>query len=325
MNSSWRIAAFSLASQMRPAIRAPYIMVIVMSAALAILSPNLISFDTVNLTFIESLALILVAAGQTVVILTGGIDLSVGGVVSLTTVLAVTHMQREPLATAALLIVLVGAGMGIGALNGLIIVKTGIQPFIVTLSTWSVGAGFALLILPTPGGHVPQPWIDAATASVAGLSIAVIAVFAIGFWWLFFTRTRTGMSIKAIGSDRKAASLIGVNVAISTVLAYAISGLFAALAGLALVAQEASGSPIIGSDFILPSVTAVVIGGARLTGGKASIGGTIAGALVLTLVNDIAFALGLTRGWNVLVIGVLLVFSVIANDLRRLQRLIPIR
>ena len=137
-------------------------------------------------------------------------------------------------------------------------------------------------------------------------------------FWVWFKRTRLGVAIRATGSSENSAFLSGVPTGLSTLAAYALSGLFAALAGLFLTTQTASGSPTVGNDFILNSVAAVVIGGTSLFGGRGGLGGTIAGAFVLTVIGDVIFALNISSFWTPITTGTLLILAVLANSLTEL-------
>jgi len=292
----------------------PYVILLGLLLVLASQRSGEFSLDQLNLTTTEALTLILVAAGQTIVILVGGIDLSVGGIVSLTTVLAATHFAPGGAHMILWIVLLLLGGMAAGALNGLIITRLGIQPIIVTLASWSVWSGISLVILPAPGGIVPNSLMDLGNGFFAGLANPVWFLLALIVAWALFVRTRLGTSLLAVGSSTHGAHLGGVSVTGTLVAAYALSGLLSAVAGLYLLTQTSGGSPIIGNDYILPSIAAVAIGGARLTGGYARLAGTIAGAFILTVVTDVVTTLGLPGGWSIFVAGALLVLAIVLNE-----------
>lgn len=278
-----------------------------------------LTLNQLNLTTLETFSLILVTIGQTIVILSGGMDLSVGGVVSLTTVLAATRFGDG----GAMLIVWTGLlllGLAVGAVNGFVIWRLRMQPFIVTLGTWSILNGASLLILATPGGTIPADWLDFGNATFGGVSIWVFVLAGLILLWACFTRLPLGRAIKAIGSSREAAYLAGVRIAPTVVGAYALSGFFAAACGLFLTTQMASGSPIIGNDFVLPSVAATAIGGTRLLGGSASVVGAIVGAYILTVINDVVFTFGVPQAWSIVLSGLLLLVAVLLTEARNLLR-----
>ena len=158
----------------------------------------------------------------------------------------------------------------------MLIARLKLQPFIVTLATWSIWSGVAFWLLPTEGGTIPESFTSWFSNSYLGLTAPVWIIVALIVAWLWFKRTRLGVGIKATGSSAGSAFLSGVPIGVTTIAAYSLSGLFAALAGLFLTTQTASGSPTVGNDYILNSV-AVVIGGTSLFGGRGGLGGTIAG------------------------------------------------
>jgi ribose transport system permease protein len=274
--------------------------------------------EELNLDATATLTLLLVATGQTIVILLGGIDLSVGGIVSVSTALAATRFGEGGSDMAFWALAIVALGLAAGAANGVLIARLRLQPFIVTLATWSIWSGVAFWVLPTEGGTIPESFTTWVTESYLGLTAPVWLVFALIVLWLWFKRTRLGVAIKATGSSENSAFLSGVPTAATTVAAYALSGLFAALAGLFLVTQTASGSPTVGNDYILNSVAAVVIGGTSLFGGRGGLGGTIAGAFVLTMIANVIFAYELESFWSPITYGALLIVAVLANSLTEL-------
>jgi ribose transport system permease protein len=199
--------------------------------------------------------------------------------------------------------------------NGLLVARLRLQPFIVTLATWSIFSGTALWVLPTEGGSIPQGFIDWVNARTLGVQTPVWLLLALILFWLWFSRTRLGLAVRATGSSPGSAFLSGVPTGLVTMVAYALSGLFAALAGLYLASQTASGSPTVGNDYILTSVAAVIIGGTSLFGGRGGLGGTIAGAFILTIIGDVIFALNVSSFWTPIISGLLLILAVLANSL----------
>jgi ribose transport system permease protein len=201
--------------------------------------------------------------GQGMVILTAGIDLSVGGVLSLGSAIAATHFTNAG-TIAAWSLVILAMGTAAGLINGLLVGRLRLQPFIVTLATWSNFDGIALYVLPVAGGQVPAgfaSWLSGAAASVPNAIWTLIAIMVL---WLWFRRTRIARRIYAVGSDREAARIAGVRLVPTVMTAYAISGLCAGAAALFYAMLTASGDPTGGDGLILPSVAAVVIGGPRV-------------------------------------------------------------
>lgn len=299
--------------------RIPLLVACLMLAALiaahGALSSNVFTLDELNLDTAAAMTLILAATGQTLVLLRGGIDLSIGGVISLGTVLAATRFGENP-ATAALWTVLILLiGTGVGMLNGLLVNRLKLQPFLVTLATWSILMGASLIVLPTDGGVFPAAWTALGNDTLLGFSSAVWLLALLGAWWSLFRRTRLGIAIRATGSNERSAFLSGVSPLRIDVVTYGLSGLFAALAALFLTTQTGTGSPTIGKDYILPSVAAAVIGGISLFGGRGGLAGTIVGAFILILISNLVFALAISSYWQPIISGSILLIAVLASSL----------
>ncbi len=285
------------------------------------LQPNVLALSELGTIGIGALVLSTVAVGQTIVILTAGIDLSVGGMMSFGSALMATQMHTSSIVSWTLAVLAIGAILG--AVNGLIITAFAMQPFIVTLATWSILAGAALVILPTAGQLVPTQFAGFIYGGVFGVPIPLVLMIALAAAWLWLKRTRVLRRVYAIGSDEEAAFLSGIPVKRTKVLAYALSGLLAMAAAIVYTMQTSSGDPTSGDPFILTSVAAVVIGGTSLFGGRGGAGGTIAGALILTLIADVMFAVGVSQFWTPLVQGALMILAVLggAAATRRTRRL----
>jgi ribose transport system permease protein len=296
----------------------PWLMLAALVAIYSSRQDGVLTREELNLDAAATLTLLLVATGQTIVILLGGIDLSVGGIVSVSTALAATRFGDGGADMAQWALIIVALGAAAGAANGVLIARLRLQPFIVTLATWSIWSGVAFWLLPTEGGTIPESFVTWVDRSWLGLTSPVWLVVALVVFWLWFRRTRLGVAIKATGSSENSAFLSGVPTGLTTIVAYCLSGLFAALAGLFLTTQTASGSPTVGNDFILNSVAAVVIGGTSLFGGRGGLGGTIAGAFVLTMIGNVIFAYQLESYWAPITYGVLLILAVLANSLTEL-------
>lgn len=273
------------------------------------------TLDELNTDAAAAMTLILVAAGETIVILRGGIDLSVGGVLSLATAIAATRGPLGGWQMAAWTVAILLIGLGVGVANGVLISVLELQPFLVTLATWSIVGGTALMVLPSEGGAVPGWWVAAGAGTLAGLSLAVWLLAALLLWWAWFRRTRLATAIRAAGSNERSAFLCGVGLGRMNVAAYGLAGLFAALGGLFLTSQTGSGSPTVGNDFVLPAVAAVVIGGTVLSGGRGGLLGSVLGAFILTIIGNVVFVLHISSYWQPVVAGLILVLSVLATSL----------
>ncbi len=306
-------------SQQLGSLAAPVAILLVLLAVLASLRRGVFTLDELNTDAAAAMTLLLVATGETLVIMRGGIDLSVGGVLSLTTSILATRGPMGPGEMAAWTLLCLVIGGGVGVVNGALISGLGLQPFLVTLATWSIAGGAALMVLPSEGGSVPNFWVNAGAGTFGGLSLAVWALAALLLWWAWFRRTRLAASLRAAGSNERSAFLCGVSLGGMNVAAYGLAGLFAALAGLFLTSQTGSGSPTVGSDFVLPAVASVVIGGTSLFGGRGGLVGSVLGAFILTVIGNVVFVLHVSSYWQPVVAGLILVMSVLPASLRELS------
>lgn len=288
----------------------PYAMFIILTIIMTSINPNTLRLSWLANKSDAALSLILVAIGQTFVLLTGGFDLSVGGVICVVNSLAAVHMENNAGSILLWSTICILIGLGVGLFNGFAVEKTKLQPFIVTLATQSVCYGAALLILKIDGGQVPVKYMNALLYRFGEIPLSMIIILVLIVLWFYIKRTPFGMAVYAIGSNEKAAHLNGVNVFKTKICVYAISGLMAALAGLFRTAHVASGSPTAGADFVMNSISASVIGGTALTGGVGGIVGTIVGALVLRNISDVLTFMEVSSYWTSLVQGLLLILAV---------------
>lgn len=287
------------------------------------------TFDVQSLA-IDALPFAFVAMAQAVVIISGGIDLSVGSMMSLVNVLSAKYMFdattgqavsfRESLVLAALLIV--GAALA-GALTGLIITVTRVADIIVTLAMLFVWAGAALAVMQIPGGGAPfeftklavgytlTPWLPTGLVILAGVVLLV---------WVPIRWRKPGLALYAIGSSRDASFLSGISVARTRIGAYALGSALAAMGGLALTATSGIGDALSGQYYTLNSVAAVVLGGVSLLGGVGGLIGPIAAAFVLTLVKSIMILKGVDQNWAQVIQGTLIVLVVMVGGLALRQR-----
>jgi ribose transport system permease protein len=250
--------------------------------ALAFSFENFRTSQNLGNLVVQATPLLIVALGQTLPILTGGLDLSVGVVMSLSTAILVTTGSPA----LALLVALACAAL-VGVVNGVGVTRFRVHPIIMTLSTGTILQGIVLLVLPSPGGSVWTPIVAAANDSVMGVPIALLWV-ALAGWiaWTLLHRTRFGLHLYSIGGGADNAALAGVAVARTTILGYVICALFAAIAGIFLAGRISSGDPWVGASYGLDSVAAVALGGTQLSGGIGGPLGTVFGALLLSIVGN---------------------------------------
>jgi ribose transport system permease protein len=250
--------------------------------------------------------LLIVSLGQLVVALVGGIDLSVGSVVSLAGSIVAT--QPDPAWGVALALLM---GLAVGLVNGLGIAVAGIHPLVMTLASMTFLQGLAYVVLPIPGGQIAPVLGQWAKGTLWGMPVAllwcVVAVLGVA---LLLHRTRLGLHIFAVGANGRSAHLNGVRVAAVVVAAYVVCSLLAVVAGIYLAARVSSGDPAMGAAFALESITAVALGGVQLTGGVGSVVGVVTGALSLGLITNGINLLGISPFLRGTLTGVLLLVAV---------------
>ncbi len=291
------------------------LMLVAIVAIYGTLQRGVFTLDELNMVTAAALTLILAATGQTIVLLRGGIDLSIGGMISLGTAIAATQFGQDPTTIAIWSAGIVVIGLAVGALNGLLIAVLKLQPFLVTLATWSVLNGCAMLVLPVDGGSFPGWWMGIGYTQFGGLGFPVCLLIALLLFWFWFRNTQTGIAIRATGSNEKSAFLSGVPMLRINLATYALSGMFAALAALYLTTQIGAGSPTIGKDYVLPSVAAAVVGGVSLFGGRGNLLGTVIGAFILTLIGNLVFAFKISSYWQPVAAGIVLLVAVLTSSI----------
>ncbi|TDQ83030.1 monosaccharide ABC transporter membrane protein (CUT2 family) [Dongia mobilis] len=270
----------------------------------------------------KGVLLALVAMAQTLVVLTAGIDLSVGMIFVLANCLASQFVVGDALETGFGILIVLGAGLLCGALNGLIVIYGRLQPIVTTLATGAIFYGLALLLRPVPGGEINYDLADALTGDVFGVPASLLMLLGIVLViWVPLRRSVTGRAIYAVGSAEAAAYMSGVAINRARFTAYLLSGLLAACGGLMLTFVTYSGeaSAMIGGSYTLNAIAAVVIGGVSLYGGAGSAIGAIFGALVLRTIGDLLFVFDFDPLWQPLFQGVILLSAVTLGSLRLLR------
>lgn len=236
----------------------------------------------------QSAALGFVSLGLTLVVLVGGIDLSIGAVVTGAAVLLAGTVGASEALMVPMLVGVLAAGTAFGALNGLVSIRTGVDPLVVTIGSAALLTGFVLLYTLRPTGAVPI-WFEAFAygrlfgVPVAGL-VMLICFLAVG---LFLHYAPLGRAIYAVGGSAEAARLAGIRVDRTIVAAFAASGFFAALAGLYFASRTGIGDPRVGDPMTLAAITPVVVGGTVLGGGRGGVVGTLLGVLLISFLNNI--------------------------------------
>jgi ribose transport system permease protein len=289
---------------------APLLVIVVAILLLVTTTDDFATRQNASNLLAQAMPLIIVAIGQMIVIVLAGMDLSVGSVISLTT--AILALDGSPLVLIPLVFV---AAASIGLVNGFAIVKLNVHPIIATLSMQFIVLGFAQLLRPVAGGSVPDIVVTMVTGNMFGVPAPVLwAILVVAIAWKILHGSRYGLHLFAIGGgvasgQKDAAHNFGLPDQRNIIIAYVLSALFAALAGLFIAGRIGSGDPGVGAQFALDSITAVAIGGTQLSGGVGGLHGTILGAILMALLangmnlaNLSAFLQGAIKGLILLVV-----------------------
>lgn len=269
------------------------------------------SFNISNIIS-QSAVLMLVSVGQSFAIIGGGLDFSVGGIVSLTTCFIATQMRNSPFSMLLTLALILCVGMGIGAINGTGIAFFGINPFIMTIGTMSIAKGISFVFREYPGGYVPPAYIKGMTWSIGFVPVVpvLLMVGAVITGAVLFRKTCFGRYVYAVGGNEESARAIGINVNATKILSFVVCALFATMGGLFMTARIASGDPFIGDSFPLDSITAVVLGGVIIGGGRGSLMGVVAGVILIGVLNVVLTLFDVSPYYQYIIKGALLIFAV---------------
>ena len=276
----------------------------------ALLQPNMLALDTLNSNMRVFLPMIFLAVGQTFVMIGGGIDISVGGIVSIVNVILATRVGLEgsPELMWQYVAVALLASILAGAINGFFIAFLRLQPIITTYATGFLFAGFALYLLPYPGGGIPRNISEFyRTTTPLNLPLAFFIIAIILLIWWYIRSTRYGRFLYATGGKPEAAYQTAVPVRRVIFSTYVISGLMAGFAGLAITMLSGSGNAEIGAAMTLTAITATVIGGTALSGGIGGVAGPIMGAITLGLINNIISFAQINTWWETLIKAVIII------------------
>ena len=290
----------------------PIVLVVVGAVLAYFLVPRFGTRINIGYFLLQAVPLLLTSVGQTLVIITAGIDLSVGAMVALSGIVAALLMDPAgpgsvPLALAGCL----GAALAVGVTNGLLIVRYNLPPFLATLGMTFFLAGTNLYLMPVPGGKIAESFQDAAAMRWGYVpATVVVTLVLLALIAIYMDRSRFGLRLRAVGWNEKAARLASVSPGKVKIAAYIGSALLATLAGIFIASRTGSGDPLVGNTYQLASISAAVLGGVDLFGGRGSIWGAIAGALVLAMIGNVLNLLGVVAYWQWIVQGLVLLVAV---------------
>lgn len=308
----------------------------VLTVVLSLLSPEFLTTGNLSILIKHVAINAILAIGMTFVILSGGIDLSVGSIVGVSGMIAGLLVSRGvelPFLGVAVyphtwfvVVIALSAGMAIGAINGWLVSGLRVAPFIATLGTMYIARGAGLLM--SDGATFPNlagesslgntgfPWIGA--GSLVGIPVPIWLMAGLAAVAIFVaSRTPFGRQVYAVGGNERAALLSGVRVAAVRRRVYVISGFCAALVGVIIAAQLGAAHPATGTTFELNAIAAVVLGGTSLMGGRGTVGGTLIGAFVIGVLADGLVLLGVSEFWQMVVKGLVIVVAVVLDQFQK--------
>ena len=295
----------------------PFFTLIALFVILAIASPNFLTATNLTSVARQTAVINIVALGMTVIIISGGIDLSVGSILALAGLLGAMSMQAHGIAAGVVVGLSVGTACGLA--NGLMITSLKISPFIVTLGTMGIYRGLALIISKgLPVHEIPDSFSYLAEGSLLGIPFVlwILLLCAVAVH-VILEHTRLGRYAFSIGSNPEAAYYAGVPVRFHTTAVYAIAGLLTGLAGMIEASRLMTGQPTGGQGYELTAIAAVVIGGGSLRGGEGSVLGTLVGAFIMGLLANGSDLLGTNPYWQQVIIGAVIILAVSFDELRK--------
>ena len=288
---------------------------LVIAVGLSLMSPYFLTQNNIFNILDQSVVIGIVAVGMTFVILTGGIDLSVGSVAGLTGIVLGLALRDLPIPLA--IAAAVAAGAFIGLISGVLVAVFGLAPFVVTLGMMAIGRSLAYIFSgQTAISGIPESLSAIVYTTVLGIPANVIFLLLLYLAaWAYLTYTKGGRTIYAVGSNREAARAAGLNVLGYSILPYVISGALAAVASTFSIAQILSADPLAGNQMELDAIAAVVIGGASLYGGRGSIIGTLIGVLIMVMIRNGLNLMGVSPFWQGTAIGSIIILALLAERL----------
>jgi len=295
---------------------------IVVCVLLAIAAPKFLSSYNLGIVIRQVSFVAIVAMGQTMVLLTGGIDLSVGSIAGFTAIIGanvMAHLPVDPYFAAVFAILL---GFLIGAVSGFFIAYVKINAFIVTLGMGEICAGLNLVITrgyPILGIPTSFNFLGQGMIGPVPFPVILMLLLMCGFTFIL-TSTPYGRNIYVIGDNENAARLAGIQVARVKMSVYAISGVLSALAGMIFVSRVNAGQPTVGPSWLMPSITAAIIGGTTLSGGEGTIIGSIIGAVFMGVLSNGIVLMDISAYWEKVIIGLVVIVAVLLDVLRKRER-----
>lgn len=300
-----------------------FIVLILMIIVNVALQPGFFTPDVLKSNFATFAPLILVSMAQAVIILAGGIDMSVGSTIALLNVIMASLMKDTGMSVLTAVLLGTAAALVIGTVNGASVGLLRLPPLVATFATAAVWYGLSLFIMPAPGGYVPGFYYRAYQKDLLGfLPVPLLVVVFAFLIWNLIKRRKLYRYIFAVGGSEESARASGVKTSLVKVLAFVVSSLFILIASLVVTAQTASGDAHVGSAFTLTSIAAAVIGGVSLQGGKGSLAGAAMGACVMGLLTNVIFFANIPSTYQEFIKGTIIIIALglaVIPNIRKLK------
>ncbi len=293
-----------------------YVLLIVLIIVAGVIANRFASMRNIRNLLISNIGLLLVTYGQLMIILQGGVDLSVGSVISLTNVICVKLITDQPGTWVLAAVLSLAVGVIVGIVNGLLVTKGNMQPIIATLATQTFFAGVALQIMPNPSGTLPSDLCRFISKGWNYLVPLLIAIISSVCMWLLVNRRKLGRNLLAVGGNEQSARSSGINVDRVKIRGFIVCSLMSTFAGMFISAYATSGSPIVGEAYSQKSITAAVVGGAALAGGKGSVAGCIAAVYILGIVSNLLNLKGINAYYQYVLQGLILIAALAISAVR---------
>jgi len=292
--------------------------IILIMIVFSLFNKGFISFSNLS-DVVRSFSFLGIAAlGQTLVMISGGIDLSVGGIAGLSAITAGFLMDKMAVHPYLILVVGILVGIACGMFNGFVVTKLKVVPFIATLGTAEIFFGLVMVVTQgVPIFTIPKEVQNVASMIIWGIPLPILVFLTLAALthWLV-SNTTIGRNIYSVGGNPQAAKICGISIERTQFFLYVMSGILSGIGGILALSWLGSGQPSIGQDWLLPAVAATIIGGTNLTGGMGSIIGTISGVLLIGFLDNGLTMMNVSPYWRGAVTGVIVILAVLINVLR---------
>ena len=297
-----------------------YLFTVLIIVVAAILDEDFLSIRNLKNLVLSSLPLIIAAFGQMMILLTAGIDLSIGSTISFCNVVAIATMQpSEPLGFLLPVIISLVVGSLCGLINGILVTKGRLTPVIATIATMSIYGGLALLVRPVPGGRGHRLFSKLLLGKLGIPIPTILLILMLIFMFLLTTNTSFGRKMRAVGGNINAAYSTGIAVNKVLLITYTLGGLMAGFSALFLTAQMSCGDATVGSQYTINTITVAVVGGTFLSGAVGSAFGIVAGAFIIMILNNILNLVGISSFYQYVFQGLILITALAISHIESIK------